>query len=119
VAEGTPADPGCPRCGKPLASEWTCCPFCGRPRSGSASNERVLRIVGKIGGLVTEAGLMHLEREAERNQDAHRVEQIQLVRRTVREVTPLVIDVLAEYLAQSRQRGAANGGTSGPSAAPR
>ena len=96
----------CGRCGKRLEASWAACPFCGQPLEGGASNERILRIVGKLAGAVSETALLHYERRATREGDAERAEQLEVLRRTVREVTPLLVDAGAEFLAQARRSAA-------------
>jgi hypothetical protein len=90
----------CEGCAAALESEWVACPFCGRPVSGKASSEKLVRIVTKVGVDLLEAGLMEAEANAEEKGNKSQAAKLALARNLAKETAPKIADAVTTYVYQ-------------------
>jgi hypothetical protein len=92
----------CEGCGRTLEAEWVACPHCGRPASGRAGTEKLVRLVTKVGVDLLDVGLLQAEANAEEQGDRARAAQIALVRNLAKDIAPKIEDVVITYVYQRR-----------------
>jgi hypothetical protein len=92
----------CEGCEATLQNEWVACPFCGRPVSGKASSEKLVRIITKVGVDLLEAGLIEAEANAEEDGNKGRAAQIALARNLAKDVAPKIADAVTTYVYQKQ-----------------
>jgi hypothetical protein len=92
----------CDACENPLESAWVACPYCGRPVSGKAGSEKLVRIVTKVGVDLLEAGLLEAEASAEEKGNKTRAAQIALARNLATEIAPKIADAVTTYVYQKQ-----------------
>lgn len=97
----------CEGCHGSLEVDWVACPHCGRPVSGKAGTERLVRLVTQVGVDLLEAGLLQAEASAGEKGNKTRAAQIAIARNLAKDVAPKIADVVTTYL---YQRNRLNGG---------
>jgi hypothetical protein len=95
----------CESCNAPLEADWVACPHCGRPTSGKAGTEKLVRIVTKVGIDLLEAGLLQAEAGAEEEGNKTRAAQIALARNLAKDIAPKIADAVTTYLYQKQTLG--------------
>jgi hypothetical protein len=92
----------CEHCEVSLEADWVACPHCGRPVSGKAGTEKLVRIVTKVGIDLLEAGLLQAEAGAEKEGNKTRAAQIALARNLAKDIAPKIADAVTTYLYQKQ-----------------
>jgi|SRR5580698_11323323 hypothetical protein len=92
----------CGACDGSLESDWVACPHCGRPTSGKAGTEKLVRIATKVGIDLLEAGLLEAEAGAEEDGNTTRAAQYALVRNLAKEIAPKIADAVTTYAYQRK-----------------
>jgi hypothetical protein len=90
----------CEGCDSSLDRTWVACPYCGRPVSGKAGSEKLIRIITKVGSGLLEAGLLQAEASAEEKGDSTRAAQIALARNLAKDIAPKIADAVTTYVYQ-------------------
>jgi hypothetical protein len=92
----------CEACEGSLEDDWVACPHCGRPVSGKAGSEKLVRIVTEVGINLLEAGLLQAEAGAEKEGDKARAAQIALARNLAKDIAPKIADAVTTYVYQKK-----------------
>jgi hypothetical protein len=92
----------CEGCGGSLEKDWVACPHCGRPVSGQAGTEKLVRVITKVGVDLLEAGLLQAEADAEEKGNKTRAAQIAIARNLAKDVAPKIADAVTTYVYQKK-----------------
>jgi|HubBroStandDraft_1064217.scaffolds.fasta_scaffold50114_2 hypothetical protein len=93
----------CENCEVALEADWVACPHCGRPVSGNAGTEKLVRIVTRVGIDLLEAGLLQAEAGAEEEGNKPKAAQIALARNLAKDIAPKIADAVTTYLYQKQR----------------
>lgn len=90
----------CEGCTSSLEPNWVACPYCGRPTSGKAGTEKLVRLVTKVGVDLLEAGLLQAEAGAAEEGNKARAAQIAIARNLAKDVAPKIADAATTFVYQ-------------------